>query len=610
MLNPDSNWRFERRPEHGPHLHPDGSTSFRLWAPAQPRIQLEVAGHPLRYPLEPGSDGWHQATVQDLGAGARYCFVLPDGKRVPDPASHYQPDDVCGMSELIDPLSYQWRDHGWAGQPWDTAVLYELHVGTFTQQGTFRGAVQKLDHLVCLGVTAIELMPVGAFPGRRNWGYDGVFPNACAGAYGRPDDLKYLVDEAHARGLMILLDVVYNHFGPEGNLLSLYAPQFFTERHRTPWGAAINFDGAHSGPVRDFFIGNALRWIEEFHFDGLRLDAAHEIIDEGPWHFLDELGARVRASAPDRAIHLILENEENEASRLVREAGRRPVSFTAQWNDDVHHVLYTAATGESCGYYADYQGDTLKLGRALAEGFAFQGEVMRFRGSARGEASWYLPPDAFVAFIQNHDQVGNRAYGERWHHLATHEARRAVAAVYLLLPQIPMLFMGEEWDAPQPFPYFCDFDGELAEAVRNGRRAGFAHLAEFSDPRHRDTIPDPVSEATFKSAVLCWEDLDEPRHEQWLAWYRQVLAVRRAEIVPRLRLLTGGEGGYFIRGPQAVTVQWLCRGGTCLRLNANLSDVPNADFPASRGTSLWLEGGRDAQGALQPWTVEWSLIAT
>jgi maltooligosyltrehalose trehalohydrolase len=307
-------------------------------------------------------------------------------------------------------------------------------------------------------------------------------------------------------------------------------------------------------------------------------------------------------------VHLLLENEENEARRLIRNRDRQPVSFTAQWNDDVHHVLHTAITGERSGYYADYADNTAMLGRALAEGFAFQGEVMHFRGSPRGEASRFLPPDAFVAFAQNHDQIGNRARGERWGQLASHEARRAAAALYLLLPQIPMLFMGEEWNATQPFPFFCDFEGELAEAVRQGRQAEFAHLPEFSDSQHRATIPDPLSPKTFASAVLDWDEPRQQPHSQWLEWYRNVLAIRQREIVPLLNELTGVETSYLVRGPGAVTVEWRRKRACLLRLNANLATTPAGNFEVAAGRELWLEGGYSATGVLEPWTVQWQTV--
>jgi malto-oligosyltrehalose trehalohydrolase len=592
---------------HGSHLSANGDAIFRLWAPAHSRIQLSISGHSETHAMRAAHDGWHEAMLPSLQPGTRYEYVLPDGAHVPDPASHFQPDGVRGPSELIDPRSYRWRVEDWAGRSWSTAVLYQLHVGTFTRAGTFEGVIGKLDHLVELGVTALQLMPIGAFAGHRNWGYDGVFPYACHADYGRPDDLKRLVDEAHARGLMVMLDVVYNHFGPEGNLLSQYAPAFFTERHKTPWGAAINFDGSRSRAVRDFFIGNAVRWVKEFRVDGLRLDAVHAIIDDSEPHLLAELAERVRQSARGRAVHLVLENEENAARWLRRGATARPLSYTAQWNDDVHHVLHTAATGESAGYYADYVGDTDKLGRALAEGFCFQGELMRFRGSRRGERSAFLPPDAFISFIQNHDQIGNRALGERIDCLAPPEARRAVAAIYLLLPQIPMLFMGEEWSARQPFPFFCDFHGELAEAVRKGRCTEFSHLPEFSDPDRLAKIPDPLSKATFDSAVLDWSDPERPEHAAVLEWYRRILAVRRVEIIPRIADIGAHAGRYIVRGPGVVTVQWRCENRVWLQLDANLSAQPSISFDRCEGRVVWIEGECEESATLPAWAVRWTV---
>ena len=430
-------------------------------------------------------EGWHELVTDRARAGTRYRFALPDGLRVPDPASRHQPEDVHGLSEVIDPSSYAWRDIAWRGRPWEEAVLYELHIGAFTPEGTFRAAIDRLDHLVSLGVTAIELMPIADFPGRWNWGYDGVLPYAPDANYGRPEDFKALVEAAHERGLMVMLDVVYNHFGPEGAYLHAIAPQTFTDRHKTPWGAGINTDGRDARPVRDYFIHNALYRIEEFHLDGLRLDAVHAILDDSAKHLLEDLAERVRASAPERPFHLVLENEENEASRLVRGEDGRPRWYTAQWNDDVHHVLHVAASGEFNAYYADYHGDTEKLGRALAEGFAFQGKAMPYRGRVRGEPSGSLPPSAFVAFIQNHDQVGNRAFGDRLTHFAPDVAVRAVAATYLLLPQVPMLFMGEEWAAAQAFPFFADLDRNWQ---RRCARDGARNLPAFPNFRIRPCV--------------------------------------------------------------------------------------------------------------------------
>jgi len=603
--------RVHRMP-HGADVLPAGGVRFRLWAPRYASIRLALE-HDAR---EEGTRelamtaleaGWHELLVPDAGAGTRYRYVLPDGMRVPDPASRFQPDDVHGPSEVIDPVAHAWQDDGWAGRPWHEAVIYEIHVGAFTEQGTFRAAIARLDHLAALGVTAIELMPIGDFPGQRNWGYDGVLPYAPDSSYGRPEDLKALIEAAHARGIMVLLDVVYNHFGPDGNYLPVYAPNFFTERHHTPWGAALDFDGADSAPVREFIIHNALYWIEEYNLDGLRLDAVHAILDDSPKDILDELAERVRSRR--RHVHLILENEENQAARLVRYPSGSPRFYSAQWNDDLHHVLHTAATGEDSGYYREYRGDTEKLARALAEGFVFQGEMMDYRGSVRGEPSASLPPTAFVAFIQNHDQIGNRAFGERITALAGVAAVQAIAAVYLLLPQVPLLFMGEEWGAAEAFAFFCDFDGELGEAVRTGRREEFAKFPEFRDPAKRARIPDPQAEATFTSAKLDWNALAREPHAAWLAFYRAVLEVRRTVVVPLLPHLRGHAGQAEVVGPLAVRVRWQTERTEVLVVSANLSAEPVPGFaPPARGARVLLEQGQlDSAGTAPPWWVRWTL---
>jgi malto-oligosyltrehalose trehalohydrolase len=590
----------------GAHMQADGKVRFRLWAPGQRQVSLVLEADGKTLPMTPLKKGWHEAITNRAAAGGRYRFKLEDGLQVPDPASRYQPDDVHGPSEVIDPRGYRWSHGDWRGRPWEASVIYELHVGTFSEQGTFRAAIEKLDYLVDLGITVIELMPIADFPGARNWGYDGVLPYAPDSSYGRPEDLKALIDAAHSKGLMVFLDVVYNHFGPDGNYLPSYAPQVFTTRHKTPWGNAINYDGSHAIPVREFMIHNALYWIEEYRFDGLRLDAVHAIIDEGSKHLLEELAERVRASTPRRHVHLILENEENHAHWLARTAGGEAKNYTAQWNDDVHHGLHTAATGERSGYYAEYQGDIAKLARALAEGFAFQGETMEYRGSPRGQASGHLPPVAFVAFMQNHDQVGNRAFGDRLTHFAPAEAVRAVAALYLLCPQIPMLFMGEEWAAAQPFPFFCDFDEELAQAVRHGRREEFAKFPEFQDPQARERIPDPTAEDTFRSAKLAWGDRDRQSHIRWLDWYRQILATRKAEITPRLAGAPGGTGLYKTYGDSGLRVRWRLGDDTMLTVLANLSDHPIESVGHTHGRVFWQEGpGSDEAGDLGPWSVVW-----
>ena len=587
----------------------EAGVRFRLWAPGVDRVELEVEGEASRVVMESEAGGWYGASVPSARAGTRYRFVLADGLRVPDPASRFQPEDVKGPSEVIDPMQYAWKDTNWAGLPWHQAILYELHVGSFTEEGTFRAAQEKLDHLVDLGITAIELMPVADFPGRWNWGYDGVLLYAPDSSYGRPEELKSFVEAAHAHGLMVLLDVVYNHFGPDGNYLPTYAPQTFTKRHKTPWGDAVNYDDTGSEVVRDFVVNNALYWLEEFHLDGLRLDAVHELQDDSPRHILDELAERVRLTEWNRPIHLILENEKNEAHRLTVDAQGQPLTYTAQWNDDMHHVLHTAATLEAQGYYGDYADDPEKLGRAIAEGFAFQGETMESIGVPRGEPSGHLAAAAFIAFMQNHDQIGNRAFGERISDIASSGAVRAIAATYLLLPQTPMLFMGEEWCTAKPFPFFCDFEGELGEAVRQGRRDEFKKFPAFQDAEQREKIPDPQAESTFRLAKLDWEQKDYGFHNDWYRWYQSVLSVRKRRLTPLLANLLSNASQYELKGQGAVVVCWELQGAT-LHLHANLSSDHVEGFPPVRGELLWQEGPTQAGSSIRPWSVHWSLQPT
>jgi maltooligosyltrehalose trehalohydrolase len=540
--------------------------------------------------MQAKGQGFHESFLPGVVAGTRYRFELPDGRRIPDPASRFQPDDVNGPSELIDP-AFRWQAE-WDGLPWENAVLYELHLGAFTPQGGFRPAIEKLDQLAALGVTAVEIMPVSDFGGRRNWGYDGVLPYAPDSSYGRPEDFRAFVDAAHALGVAVLLDVVYNHFGPEGNYLPFYAPDFFTNQFRTPWGDAVNFA---LRPVRDYFIENAEYWIEEFGLDGLRFDAAQAIKDNSQPHILDEIAERLRSRFV-RPIHLLLEDEDNEVRWLER-TPEGPKHYTAQWNDDAHHVLHVAATGERSGYYAAY-GATELIGRALAQGFAYQGEMMEYRGRPRGAPSAHLPPEAFVAFIQNHDQIGNRAFGERIDALAPPEVVRALASVYLIGPQIPMIFMGEEGAEIRPFLFFCDFAGDLGEAVRKGRREEFRLFPEFSDPARVAKIPDPLDEATFLASKIDWERFDETRWRD----YQAMLATRRRWVLPLLRGIRRG-GTAKVLGEGAVRVAWSA-GARPLVLDANLSLSPVA-FPPAAGDVFWTCG--DAGESFGPWSVRWSL---
>jgi maltooligosyltrehalose trehalohydrolase len=592
----------------------DEGTRFRLWAPDARRVALRLEGPGAARELEMAgrADGWFELLAADASAGTRYRFAVDDAAPVPDPASRFQPDGPHAPSEVIDPSAHVWGDGSWRGRPWEEMVLYELHVGSFTRGGCYRDAADLLDEPASLGVTAVELMPLAECPGSRNWGYDGTHPFAPENAYGRPEELKCLIEAAHARGLAVFVDVVYNHFGPEGNFLGAFASPFFTTRHPTPWGAAIDFEGPRSRPVRDFFIHNALYWLEEYGVDGLRLDAVHAIHDASRPDFLEELATRVRERfGDDRHVHLVLENDANDAHRLARNSDGRPRSFTAQWNDDWHHAAHVLLTGESGGYYEDYADDPIRhFGRALAEGFVYQGEASAHRGGEpRGEPSAALPPLVFVNFLQNHDQVGNRAFGERLGALAPPEAMRAAAAVLLLSPAVPLLFMGEEWGAAQPFPFFCDFGPELAKAVREGRRREFAAFAAFRDPAARARIPDPGAQETFDAAVLDRSRAEEPPHAALRELYQELLETRQREIVPLLRGAPGGSGAFEVLGDRALRVTWQLGGDARLVLRANLGPERWRGAPASEAGRELFEVPAGAAAALREgWLPGWSAI--
>jgi maltooligosyltrehalose trehalohydrolase len=578
----------------GARLTSEGTT-FRLWAPAARRV--DVALEQQRYPLTSCKHGWFETSVPDVKAGARYKFRIDDEIDVPDPASAFQPDDVFGPSEVIDPKNYAWRAADWRGRSWHETVLLEAHVGTFTQEGTYRAMIGKLDHLVETGITALELLPLADFAGTRNWGYDGVLWYAPDSAYGRPEDLKLLVDEAHLRGLMVFLDVVYNHFGPEGNYLGRYAPPFFTET-QTPWGSAIDY---REPQVRAFAIENALYWLDEYRFDGLRLDAVHAIAELGEIPMLNDLSlaAGQLAAEKGRHIHLVLENDDNRVSLLDPVQDPPRGKYHAQWNDDYHHAWHVKLTGEKQGYYRDYQRAPLSdIARALGSGFVYQGEASEHRGGQlRGEASGTLAPTAFVNFLQNHDQIGNRAFGDRLESQVEPEAIEAALAITLLAPTIPMLFMGEEWGSKVPFPFFCDFKGGLAEAVRKGRRDEYAWAYE----KFGDDVPDPLSEATFRSAILDWETTADGGRER-LALVRELLAIRRQHIMPRLAGARFGEARVADDG--TLNANWQLGTDARLSLTANLSDRTIAmQSKEVRGAPIW---GRPGD-AMKPWLVIWRL---
>jgi maltooligosyltrehalose trehalohydrolase len=589
------------------------STRFKLWAPKAKSVQLKIKGQRGLLDLQPHGEGWHRLEVDGVKAGAHYKYVLPDGSEIADPASRFQPDNVDDFSEVIDPRGFVWADTAWIGRPWEEAIIYELHVGAFTPEGSFKAAMGHLDHLVTLGVTAIQLMPLAEFYGGFNWGYDGVLWFAPSSAYGRPEDLKALVDAAHQRNLMVFVDVVYNHFGATGNSLPLIAP-IFTKAHSSPWGEAINYDQDGSALVRELVVENAVYWVTEFNLDGLRFDSVHTMTDDSATHILELVAARVKAARPGRHTHLIVENSENQERWLKRNSGLEPVHFTAQWNDDMHHLLHSAVTGENTGYYSDF--DNLRsrfdeLGRSLAEGFAFQGEFKPQEGVSRGQPSSGLPPTAFVAYMQDHDQIGNRIKGDRITELASPDAIKALVSVYLLGPQIPMLFMGEEWAAKEPFPFFSDVPADLRETTRKGRRKELKSTPEHDDPSKpdvRETL-DPTSRKTFEFAKLDWAAPRRKEHKTWLDYYRTLLDLRQHEIVPRLARIGGFDSRHQVLGDNSVLVDWTLGDGSKLRLYLNLCSEVQEDVPPVIGRWLWLQGFVD-EGRLGPWTVLWTIDVT
>ncbi|MCC5084924.1 malto-oligosyltrehalose trehalohydrolase [Xanthomonas campestris] len=553
----------------------DGQVRFALWAPDAHTVEV-IFDSGERAALQRQDDGFFSGVVA-CALDARYRYRVDGQTPVPDPASRWQPDGVHGSSAVQRVDGYHWTHTQWQGRPWDEAVIYELHVGAC---GGYAGVQAQLPQLAAMGITAIELMPLSAFPGAHNWGYDGVLPYAPAEAYGTPDELKALIDAAHGHGLMVLLDVVYNHFGPDGNYLGSYASAFFNEDKPTPWGAAIDF---RKPPVQRYFLDNALMWLHEYGFDGLRLDAVHAIT---PNAFLDTLRETIEASLPaGRHVHLVLENEANQASQLDR-------GYTAQWDDDFHNALHVLLTGEEEGYYAAFADQpTQHLARVLGEGFAYQGQLDP-RGHVRGEPSGALPPHKFVIFAQNHDQIGNRACGERLSVLVSPQRLRAALALTALTPMIPLFFMGEPWGATQPFLFFTDFGPPLDDAVREGRRREFAHFAAFADPAKRETIPDPNSHATFAASRAPIEDAAHGDGAQWAAWFQALLGVRRQWLVPGLAQARALRASVLADG--AVTATWELPGGLWhIAFNVGAEAVP---LPPLRGRVAHAENvAADAQ---------------
>jgi maltooligosyltrehalose trehalohydrolase len=518
-----SSINIDSRVPYGANPRPDGGWEFVVWAPKHETLSLRLFGaHERSIGMARDRWGYHQVLVTDLEPESRYVYRFGDSREFPDPASRFQPEGVHGPSEIVDLGAFQWTDSDWEAPRLEETIFYEVHVGTYSQEGTLDRLGDHLPELADLGVTTIELMPVAQFPGSRNWGYDGVYPFAVQNSYGGPLALQRFVNSAHANGLAVTLDVVYNHIGPEGNYLSQYGP-YFTEKYRTPWGPALNFDGSQSGPVRRFFIENALYWFENFHIDVLRLDAIHGIFDFGALHFLAELEREVEVAAKQlrRNLCLVAESDLNDA-RVLLPPEKGGYGLPAQWSDDFHHSLHTLLTGERDGYYVDF-GSLNHLATVLRDGWFYQGNYSEFRRRRHGNSPRGISASHHVVCSQNHDQTGNRALGERLSTLIGFEGQKLAAGMTLLSPFVPLLFMGEEYAETSPFQYFTSHgDQELVEAVRRGRRD------EFSEFGWKDAIPDPHEETTFTKSVLHHNLRDSEPHRTMLAFYHKLIAFRRA----------------------------------------------------------------------------------
>jgi malto-oligosyltrehalose trehalohydrolase len=581
----------------GPLLTAEG-VRFRLWAPNVAQVHLRLA-HGDRRAMTATGDGWFALDAADAGPGTDYMFVLEDGAQIPDPASRWQPQGVHGVSRIVDGDAYTWGDADWRGRPWHEAVLYEMHFGAFTPQGSYRGAIERLDHLAVLGVTLIELMPLADFPGNRGWSYDGVCLFAPANCYGTPDDLRAFVDAAHQRGLGVILDVIYNHFGPEGAYATRIAP-LLSRRHEGEFGIPFNVDGDEAAPVRQFLLENVLYWLEDFHLDGYRFDAAHDIPDDSGHHILAELTEAVRARDWGRPIHLVMENSLNQAHWLARDDAGTPRWFVAQWCDDIHHAMHILATGEKLGFYRDYDGDPSELGLTLAEGYAFQGQKPMLEGDTKGEPSAHLPPTAFIAFCQNHDQIGNRPRGDRLTEVVPREVIEALATIVLLSPHVPLLFMGEEWGARTPFPYFSDLSETLREGMRRDR---LRQLEGWRDEGRLGEALDPFDPATFAAAKLDWSEAESGPGGAMLDFHTRLLALRHREIVPRLAGIGGHAGRHAVSEEGLVTVRWTLGDGAALVMAINLSPEPVRRHGDSAARVLWTTGTASAD-TLDAWSVE------
>jgi maltooligosyltrehalose trehalohydrolase len=514
-----------RRLPIGAELLPNGGVEFRVWAPKCKSVSVLLRDAPRPTPLQAEGNGYHSGVVPDATAGSFYWYVIGDG-RFPDPASRFQPEGPHGPSQVIDPSTFPWTDQDWRGCPLPGQVIYEMHIGTFTPEGTWAGAIEKLPHLARTGITLLEIMPVAEFPGRFGWGYDGTFLFAPTRLYGTPDDFRRFVNEAHRLGIGVILDVVYNHFGPDGNYVGFYSDHYFTKKYDNEWGDALNFDGEHSGPVREMIAKNAAYWVDEFHLDGLRLDATQQIFDASPEHILTVIGKEARAAAPGRTLFIVNENERQHA-RLVRPVSEGGYGLDAIWNDDFHHSARVAVTGHNEAYYTDYKGSASEIVAALKWGFLFQGQRYKWQKARRGSYALDLVPAQFVTYIQNHDQVANSADGRRLHQLTSPGLYKAITALLLLGPNTPMLFQGQEFAASTPFLYFADHHPELAKQVSEGRKKFLSQFPSLATPEMQARMADPSDQNTFRRCVLDWSEVES--HRGLYQMHCDLLRLRREE---------------------------------------------------------------------------------
>ena len=522
-----------------------GGTTFRVWAPSASTVTLllERSGEQDRHELQPEGNGLFARHVEDVRAGTLYRYSLDGGEPMPDPASRFQPFGVHGPSEVVDPHAFEWSDQDWAGVDPSRAVFYELHVGTFTRAGTFDRAIQHIPHLRDLGITMIELMPVADFAGERNWGYDGVCLFAPSRAYGRPEDLRRFVDAAHRAGLGVTLDVVYNHLGPDGAYLHTFAPGYFSSRHENAWGRGINLDGPDSPVVRRFILDNVRHWLSEYHLDGLRLDATHALPDDSPTHLVADIVEAAHTLSGERAI-VVAEDHRNDA-RMLRPAAEQGWGLDGVWADDFHHIVRRVLAGDSEGYYADFRASVRDLAATMERGWFYTGQYSDHLGERRGTDPAGIPLQKFVTCLQNHDQVGNRAFGDRLNHGIGLPAFRAASALLLFAPETPLLFMGQEWAASTPFRYFTDHGEALGEQIVQGRRREFEKFSEFRDPQTRQRIPSPQTAETFESSRLDWDERDREPHRGVWQLYRRCLYLRarwlaRADAGPARNSVSAG----------------------------------------------------------------------